>query len=264
MDAAAAVKVIEANLWERLSFLAKTRKGAVVQDTADLLLVDSGLPCEMFNKIGRSSLHPRFAMDRIESAINHFKAKAEPFSWWIGPNSGHGSLEPTLTELGLVSGEEQWGMALSLDTLNLPSAQAGLDIKRAATKDAIKQFAEVIAGGSNPPDENIIKFYEDTADAAVSATSPVKLYIGYADNKPAAAMEVFYGQGAMGIYSMGLTAAGRGKGYMPALLISALKEAKKAGQRIASLMAKEAERAAYQRIGFKVAGKFCEFSPKKG
>ena len=51
-----------------------------MQDTPDLLLVDSGLPSDHFNKIGRCALLPRFGAARIEAAINHFRQKKrQPF-----------------------------------------------------------------------------------------------------------------------------------------------------------------------------------------
>ncbi|MBL8631459.1 MAG: hypothetical protein JNM81_17620, partial [Rhodospirillaceae bacterium] len=69
----ATVKSIEANLWDNLVYLAKGRKEATVQDTPDFLLIDSGLPTDKLNKIGRCGVHPRYGADRIEAAINHFR-----------------------------------------------------------------------------------------------------------------------------------------------------------------------------------------------
>ena len=80
MDRGAILKAFEANLWDRAAFLPKTRKDAVVEETTDLLVVDSGLANPAFNTIGRSSLHPRFGADRAESAIKHFKDKKLPFT----------------------------------------------------------------------------------------------------------------------------------------------------------------------------------------
>lgn len=58
MDPSAILKSFEANLWDRASYLANYRKDAEVQDSADLLLVDTGLPSQSINLIGKSSLHP--------------------------------------------------------------------------------------------------------------------------------------------------------------------------------------------------------------
>ena len=75
MDRTAIVKAFEGNLWDRAAYLVRARKDTVIQDTQDLLLVDSGLPVAAFNTIGRSELHPRFGLERIDAAIKHFKSK---------------------------------------------------------------------------------------------------------------------------------------------------------------------------------------------
>ena len=56
-------------MWDRAAFLPKVRKDAIVDESVDLLLVDSGLPNPDFNTIGKSSLHPRFGAERIEKAM---------------------------------------------------------------------------------------------------------------------------------------------------------------------------------------------------
>ena len=94
MDRSTVLKAFETNLWDRASFLVKARKEAEVQNTSDLLVVDSGLPCKALNVIGRSTLHPRFALDRIEAAIKRFRVKSSPFVWVLTPQFGHGAMEP--------------------------------------------------------------------------------------------------------------------------------------------------------------------------
>src|SRR5437763_17205307 len=159
MDRSAILKSFEANLWDRAAYLCRARKDAEVSDTADLLIVDSGLASPSLNIIGKCSLHPRFGADRIEAAIKHFRDKKLPFTWIVGPQSGHGSLEPTLKGLGLKGAEEEWVMAMSLDTVNIPGIiPPSLDIKRATTAAAVEQFAEVLASSSQPADEHLKTF----------------------------------------------------------------------------------------------------------
>lgn len=260
MDRSAILKAFETNLWDRASFLAKSRKDAEVQDTSDLLLVDSGLPSRIFNTIGRSTLHPRFAMDRIESAIKHFRAKAAPFTWVLGPLSGHGAMEPTLKDLGLSCAEEEWIMAMPLDTGNIPgNAPSGLDIKLVDNSERLDHFAEVLANATAPPDENIKTFFADTKETALRP-SPLRLYVGYVNNEPVAVLEAFNAHGIINFYATAALTTTRGKGYAAALLLNALREAKKAGLRLAGLQSLEASRAVYERIGFKPAGRIAAYA----
>ena len=261
MDRATILKAFETNLWDRTSFLAKTRKDADIQDSQDLLVVDSGLPCRAFNTIGRSALHPRFGLDRIEAAIKRFRSKASPFTWILGPLSGHGKMEPTLKDLGLNCPEEEWIMAMPLDTGNVPgNLPSGFDIKRVATKEQVEQFADVLATSTTPVDENIKTFFADTKEAVIAPASPLRLYVGYVGDQPTAILEAFNAHGIINFYATAAVASARGKGYAGALLINALREAKKAGLRIASLQTPEAGRALYERIGFKPVGRIATYS----
>jgi GNAT superfamily N-acetyltransferase len=259
MDRSAVLKAFETNLWDRASFLAKSRKDAEVQDTADLLLVDSGLPSRTLNTIGRSTLHPRFAIDRIEIAIKRFRAKSAPFTWVLGPLSGHGTMEPALKDLGLACAEEEWIMAMPLDFGNIPgNVPPGLDIKLVNTSAALEHFADVLAAATTPPDENIKTFFAD-AKEVILKPSPLRLHVGYVNNEPVAALESFNAHGIINFYAMAALPSTRGKGYAAALLLNALKEAKKAGLRLAGLQSPEASRALYERVGFKPAGRIAAY-----
>ncbi len=259
MDRGAILKAFEANLWDRAAFLPKTRKDAVVEDSPDLLLVDSGLANAAFNTIGRSSLHPRFGSDRAEAAIKHFKDKKLPFTWSLGPLSGHGAMEPTLKSFGLACPEEEWVMAILLETSTIPgSIPQGLDVKRVATAAQVEQFAEVLTAAA-PTDETIKTFYTDTKDAIIAPASPLRLYVGYLGSEPVAVMEAFGAHGILNFYQMASVGTVRGKGYTAGLMFAALRDAKKAGLRLASLQVPEASRAAYERFGFKPAGRIAKF-----
>ena len=149
--------------------------------------------------------------------------------------SGHGTMEPALKDMGLACPEEKWIMAMPLDTGNAPgNLPSGFDIKRVATTAAVEHFADVLAASTTPPDENIKTFFADTKEAVIAPASPLRLYVGYVNNEPVAVLEAFNAHGIINFYAMAALASTRGKGYAGALLISTLKEAKKAGLRVAA------------------------------
>lgn len=259
MDRGAILKAFESNLWDRAAFLPKARKDSVVEESAELLLVDSGLANAEFNTIGKSSLHPRFGADRIEKAIKYFKTKKLPFTWILGPLSGHGAMEPALKDLGLTCTEDQWVMAMTLDTVNIPgTVPGGLDVKRVVNAAQLDHFAEVMTANT-PADETIKTFYTDTKEAIIAPASPLRLYVGYINNEPVAVLEAFSAHGILNLYTMAAVASARGKGYTAGLMLTALKDAKKAGLRVASLQTPEAGRSAYERLGFKPAARIANY-----
>jgi ribosomal protein S18 acetylase RimI-like enzyme len=264
-DMTAAAKAMEANLWDHLTFLAKGRKDAVVQDTPDLLLVDSGLPSDRFNKIGRCALHPRFGAARIEAAINHFRQKntPAPFTWTLGPLSGRGALDATLTELGLAPVSQSWGMVLPMSDLRLAGqAVEGLDVKRVSDKQGVADFAALVAGATKPPNPHIVNFYTDATIAIVTPNAPMKLYVGYVGGKAVATAETYYAHGGVGLSNIVADTAAAGKGYAPAMLIAALRDAKRNGQNFAFVQADAASKPIYERIGFKPVGQFTDYRLK--
>ncbi len=262
MDRSAILKAFESNYWDRASYLAKSREDAEVQDSPDLLVVDSGLSCPSVNVIGKSELHPRFGLDRAEAAIKHFQSKSAPFSWVIGPLSGHGSMEDTLKGFGLACPEEEWIMAMTMDDKrNIPgNLPKELEIRKVSTTEALEDFANVLAVATNPPDENLKTFYMDTKEAAISPGSPLRLYVGYLSGKPVAVQEASSSHGILNFYSMAALANTQGKGYGVALMIAALREAKKANMRLAGVQTAETARALYERLGFKPVGRIAAYS----
>ena len=259
MARGAILKAFEANLWDRAAFLPKTRKDTVIEESSDLLLVDSGLANAGFNTIGKSSLHPRFGSDRAETAIKHFRTKKRPFTWVLGPLSGHGTMEPTLKSFGLACPEDEWVMAMPLDAVNIPGAvPQGLDVKRITSAAQIEQFAAVL-GAATPGDETIKTFYTEAKDAITAPASPLRLYIGYVGSEPAAVVEAFSAHGILSFYQAASAASFRSKGYTAALVLNALRDAKKLGLRLASLQTVEANRAAYEKFGFKPAGRIANY-----
>lgn len=258
----AVAKSMESNFWDNLLFLAKARKDAVVQDTPDLLLVDSGLPVGSFNKIGRCALNPRYAAERIEAAINHFRRKEtpSPFTWTIGPTPERSALEETLTGLGMVKAADTVGMVLPLKDFKAPgNTPEGLDIKRVETKQAVADFAAIVSASWKPPNPHVEKFYTDATNAILTPNAPMRLYVGYVGDKAMATAEAFYAHGGVGLTNIAASTAATGKGYAPALLLAALRDARKTGQNFAFVQADAASKAIYERIGFKPTALFSDY-----
>src|SRR5690349_17165220 len=75
----------DANLVTHASWVQRQVPGMRVVERADLVLIDSGLPCDTFNLICRARLDPGDAPGRVREALEMFRAVQRPFSWWVGP-----------------------------------------------------------------------------------------------------------------------------------------------------------------------------------
>jgi GNAT superfamily N-acetyltransferase len=252
-----------ANLATHFGWVQARAPGMLVRDIDDLLLVDSGLPCDTFNLVSRARLTPASAPERIREAIGHFTAAGRPFSWWVNPGDEPSDLGALLTEAGLQAAETELAMAADLSRLQRVGdlSPGGLEIQRVRTKRQLEDFARVVAANWTPPDENVLRFYELAAPLLLGDDAALWLYIGYLDGVPVATSELTVGGGVAGLYNICTLEGYRRRGFATALTLRPLLDARKAGYRAAILQASDDGAKVYARIGFEPFGQITEYKP---
>jgi hypothetical protein len=107
------------------------RTGRVLSQP-DLLVADSGLPCDTFNVVACADFGPDNLDARIKSVIQSFQRR--PFSWWLRPEDRPGNLSARLEAAGLSDVEIETAMGLDLSQRRPIVAPAtGFSIRRVAT-----------------------------------------------------------------------------------------------------------------------------------
>lgn len=230
---------------------------------ADLVVIDSGLPCDTFNLVCRVRLDRAIATERVRAAIDHFRNAGRPFSWWLGPADRPSDLGRLLEEAGLEEAETELAMAADLSSLgaDVPSPE-GLRIVRARSPREVADFAAVQAGNWNPPDPQVSRFYELAAAALLSEDSPLRLYVGYLASEPVAASEATLAGGVVGLYNVATRREFRRRSFGAALTTWPLREARAQGYRTAVLQAAADGVPLYERIGFRRFGDITEYKPR--
>jgi GNAT superfamily N-acetyltransferase len=247
---------MEGNQVDHMTYLARRLPGATVRDEPGLLLVDSGLPTDTFNVVCRTRLRPRDADASIAAAVAHFRAKAFPFAWWVGPGATPEDLDARLTAHGLRRAEQETGMAVDLSRLPALTLPPGLTVRRVSTERDMADFARVVASNWEPLDLSVLDFYARTARAALAPDSPVRFYVGSLDGAPVATSECHLSHGVAGLYSVSTLKAFRRRGIGAALTLAPLLEAREAGYRTATLQASAEGEPVYARLGFEARGVF--------
>jgi GNAT superfamily N-acetyltransferase len=233
---------------------------ARVQHDQDLVLVDSGLPCDTFNLVCRAWLAPEAALDRIQYVFEFFAVTGHPFSWWLGPFHSPTDLPALLQDAGLQPAETELAMALDLANLPEPPVRpATLHIRRVQTPRDLAAFAKISAANWSPPDPEVLRFYELAETALLAPDSPQWLYLGVLDTIPVATAELTIGGGLVGVYNVSTVPAFRGRGIGTAMTHTPLAAAKDAGHRTAILQAATQGVRTYQRLGFASFGMITEF-----
>lgn len=251
------IQAIESNLWGHFSYLERQHPEMQVIDEPDLLIVNSGLATDTFNYITRAQFTTDRVHSRINQAIDYFQSQNLPFSWWLNPTAQPNNLAHFLTEFGLRSVESELGMAANLKEIpqNL-SPLEGLKIIKVTTLEELADFAEVIAANWQPPAESVIQFYQKVASVALASDSLIQFYVGYWNEKPVAASELFLEAGVAGLYCISTRLEFRNRGIGSAITLAPLLEAAQKGYRMAILQASETGENLYRRLGFKP---YCNF-----
>ncbi len=256
------LEAMDANLAAHVSYVQRRLPGMFVDDRADLLIVDSGLATDTFNKILRTRLEPGTADQRIEEALAHFRGAQRPFSWWLGPLATPEDIGARLKQRGLRPAETELGMAAQLDhlprALELPQ---GLEIHPVSTREQLENFCEIQAANWDPPDRLVHAFFARAADILLEPECPMRLYVGYHDGTPAAASELFLGAGAAGIHMVSTRREFQRRGIGFAMTWHAAAEGARLGMKTAVLQASDQGAPVYARLGFEAMCHYTEYQP---
>lgn len=252
--------LMEDNLHAHVAYLQRQLPGMLVDDAEDLLIVDSGLPCETFNKICRARLGERDADERIAEAVDYFRSRQRPFSWWVGPCSRPPDLGARLERAGLRAAERELGMLAKPAHLprERPAAE-GLEIRRVATTAELQDFIRVTAANWEPPDEQVRVFFEAAAGVVLDPACPMRLFVGYADGVAAAASELFLSPQVAGIHMVSTGREFRRRGFGLAMTWTAAWEGCQEGAELVALQASEMGKGVYERLGFEGCGELVEY-----
>ncbi len=232
---------------------------ARVDARADLVLVDSGLPCDTFNFACRPRLAPVTARARIVEALDFFSRTGHPHSWWLAPGYTPADLPELLREVGLEAAESELAMALDLAALAPSTPPPSLEIRRVRTAPELAAFAATTAANWSPPDPQVVRFYDQASACLLEPDCPQWLYLGWVDGEPVATAELTVGGGVVGVYNISTRIGFRGRGIGSAMTAQPLAEASSAGHRTAVLQAAPDGVRIYQRLGFRQQGTITEF-----
>ena len=239
--------------------------GAQVEAGPDLVVADSGLPSDTFNLACRARIPAGRVPGRIAAVIRHFRAAARPFSWWVGPADRPGDLGAHLVAAGLEPAESELAMAAELAALSSPgSPPRGLAVRRVASPDELRDYARVNAANWDPPDQDVLRFYEQAAAFVLRPGAPQWYFIGYCEGKAVATAELTVGGGVAGLYGVSTLASHRRRGFGTALTLRPLLDARAAGLTRAVLQASADGAPVYRRLGFEAFGAITEYKPRQG
>ena len=250
------------NMVEHVGWLQRRTSGMSVMTDSDLVIVDSGLPCDTFNVICRARMSEETFRDRIRDVIGYFARVNRPFTWWVTPGDKPSELSQHLVAEGLHYAGGESAMAADLTKLRMvDTSPKGLRVIRAQTASQIRDFAAVMAANWSPPDQEVLRFYDMAKASLLSHDSPLWLYVGYLGEMPVACSEVTISGGVVGLYNVCTLESHRRHGFGLAMTLKPLLDARERGWLTAILQASDRGAGIYKQIGFEPFGQVLEYQP---
>jgi len=254
MRADAVVAAADENFVVHLVSLQQSTPGMCVRRSERVVMTDSGLPCDTFNIVCRARWTEAEARTGIPPILAHY---THPFSWWLSPGDLPRNLGALLEEHGLTQQESELMMFLELGSI--AGAPPPLRIERVRTREQLRDFAAVTAANWDPPDEHVVRFFEQVAPAALRDDCPRRFFVGYAEDRAVAASQSTISGGTAGIYNVGTLAQHRRRGFGTAMTQWALLDAQRDGAVLAILHAAPDGVSVYRRLGFRECGEIREY-----
>jgi ribosomal protein S18 acetylase RimI-like enzyme len=250
---------MEQNLAEHSSHLHRGTPGMSVQQTADLLIADSGLDDDSVNFVGAAHFTAATARARITETVAAVAATGRPFAWRVGPTSTPVGLGALLAEAGLPATEVEPAMWAPLSSADLTGAgAAGLDIRLVGSAGELRDWAWVLAAGSHPLALTLVEFFARTAPRVLAADCSARLLVGYCDGRPVCTAEVQLHAGLAGLYNITTLKSHQRRGFGTAVTTAALQVASQLGADAAVLQASEQGEPLYRRLGFRAFSEVTE------
>ncbi|MEO0473749.1 MAG: GNAT family N-acetyltransferase [Bacteroidota bacterium] len=250
---------IDQNFNRHACFIPALTDGMKVHHGKHLSWVDSDLSCDTFNIIhitdGQSGVEKE-----LQAAIQYFRQKQFAHCVWVSESNLSDFVSHAFTELGLQSQGEETGMKLDLGNLDMDfSPSASIQVVR--SREALSQYAKVIAENWSPPDQNVLAYYHKTAGHYLNPDHQINLLVYLEDGEAVCCAEMFPTDAeTVGLYGFATLEAWRGKGIGSALFQASLQKAKEHGYQQVVLQATEDGIGIYTRYGFVVGEKYFEFS----
>lgn len=251
---------MEENLHLHAAWVQQQAPGMCAVDLGGVLVVDSGLDTDTFNKICRARLREDNADRAIEAALDHFRAARRRYAWWLGPLSRPRDLAARLEARGHHRAESELGMAAECSRLPArDETPPGLEIRRVRTLEELRDFAAVNASNCDPPGADVTRFFELAAPLLPHDDCPMRLFTGYFEGAAAATSECFLGGGVAGVHMVSTRREFQRRGIGMAMTWRACGEGRAAGLAAVTLQASDQGRPVYERLGFEALCEFTEY-----
>ena len=250
---------IEANINAYLLSFARL-PGALLHEDPQIVWVDSGIASGIYNSVVYANLRPDTVDAQIGAVLSHFRRRARPFTWHIGPSTRPTDLDCYLVSHGMVHSEDEPGMAIAIDRMRDDVvAPSELTIEEVADDGALEAWVAVWLFGASQDFRHLC--LDALRGRGLGADLPWRYYLGRLNGEPVATAELFVAAGVASVQYVVTLPAVRRRGIGTAMTLRVLREARAMSYRVGVLTASPEGIGSYRRIGFR---EYCWFRRYEG
>jgi len=244
--------LIRHNFIAKASHFARLIPGMSIEETAELVRIDSGLPSDTFN----AAVIKKPDFTSIQAVLNYYQNKNFPAAVWVWASPESDQIEQQLIDLQLVCNETNIGMWADVQHISTAPLQvADFTIQLVTTAEDLHAYADVLARLFEPSDEanQIRVYYKSIYPYYQSNIDAMQFYIGIHQERVVATGTLYKESDTVGIYDIATSASERGKGFGSKMFQYLLQMAKNQGAMKAVLQASPDGLGIYKKAGFNQA-----------
>jgi ribosomal protein S18 acetylase RimI-like enzyme len=254
------MNTISKNFQHHIAHIPEQTRHMQVVHLRNLTYVNSGLSCDTFNII---HIHNGAALTEAEmmEAIHHFQYASLDYCIWITQEGLAKETQDLLSKAGVEQQAAEIGMILDLSEYVPRFSEEQHNIQIVDTPSQLEDYASVISENWTPPDQNVLSFYQNSANAWLNPVHKMILLVYYVGEKAVSVVELCPSdKQTIGLYGFATLEAHRGRGIGSALMTYSLNLAQQQGFQHAVLQATEDGIGIYKKMGFKEVTTFYEYA----
>lgn len=254
------VSTIDQNFNLHARLIPEKTAGMTVKQLAGITLVDSKFSCDTFNILHITD-GTKVNADSLGKALRYYQERQLDYCIWVNRENLSEKLNEAFRQAEVSRQNEEVGMILELDSYQLQEKSNHVYVRSADQADIISDYAEVVAQNWEPPDLNVLQFYQQATRAYLDPHTGISLLVYYHEGAAVSTLEFFPSNDAtIGIYGFATRKKFRGLGIGSTLFTFALNYAKTAGYRQVVLQASEDGLGIYKKYGFKAVTQYYEYA----
>jgi GNAT superfamily N-acetyltransferase len=240
-------RLVADNQAELLAYLG-TAGCATSHRGPDITWVVTGVHADDYNGVVQTRLSAADADIQVPLLVQQFRDQGLPAIWHVEPASEPADLAHRLRALDCPPAAAERAMVARLERLAREMSRfPGLTVARATTDAELREWMDVrhqIAPEARGPREDLY------LSLGLDGRHPLHHYLARVDGEPAGVAQLFLGQRAAGLYSVGVAPSFRGRGIGTALVLTPLLVARTLGYDLAVVRPPADSQTMYEHLGF--------------